>query len=125
MRIPVPRSRLVTLAIVAALLTGVVTIGLANPALFPGAGPGETAPSQGPTPASATDAPVGGASGDLATAPPPTAGTPAGDGAQQPSTAAPAPTPNPNFTPAVQTQAPRDDDEEYEEHEEDDEWDDD
>ncbi|MFB6107913.1 MAG: hypothetical protein ABEJ82_03605 [Haloplanus sp.] len=69
MRVPVPTNRLVALALVGALLTTVVSVGLLSPDLFPGS--------------NAIDA------GDDA----PTPGAPAAD----------APTPNANFTPAVQT----------------------
>jgi len=101
MRSPVPRNRLVALSILAALLTGAIT---AYPALLPGADTMES-PAAG-------DPGVGlAAAGDAGpTSPTATAGT-AGAGASTPSagapTAAPAvPTPNPDFTPAVETATP-------------------
>lgn len=149
MRLPVPRNRLVTLTILASVLTLAVTVGLAYPSLIPGTGPPQDAdvvladsnPSSTieEAPAASTDA-----STSTAAAATPDAGdarfTPEG----APSTAAPPPTPNPNFTPAVQTttggsggfldhdgehegkhEEEHEEDEEHEREEHEDEWEDD
>jgi len=107
MRLPVPRNRLVTLSIVAALLTTVVTVGLANPTLFTDASPADAVTVGG------GGVPVTPAA-DIA----PSTGT-----ATPPSTAADGqvagiPTPNPDFTPAVGTATPSGGEREWGEHEE-------
>ncbi|WP_197428045.1 hypothetical protein [Halogeometricum sp. CBA1124] len=91
MRIPVPNNKLVAFTLAGALLTAVVAGGLA----LPGVGLGQA--------------------GEQSDSP----GTSASDASQQ--AAADAPTPNQDFTPAVQTQSGYEDEEheEYEEHEED------
>ena len=145
MRIPVGRHVLVTLTVVGALLTGVVAVGLMNPALVPGmagdqhdsdAASGAPAslsvPQQQPAPEIVT----------IVITPEPSTSSSMGspqvieaDGqpstTSQPPTAQPVrlqavPTPNPDFTPAVQQQPASgryeenehegydDDDEEYE-----------
>jgi len=90
MRIPVPDNKLVAFTLAGALLTAVVAGALA----LPGGGLAQ-AGEQGDSP-----------------------GTSASDASQQ--VAADAPTPNQDFTPAVQTQSGYED-EEHEEYEEDDE----
>jgi len=90
MRIPVPNNKLVAFTLAGALLTAVVAGGLA----LPGVGLGQA--------------------GEQADSP----GTPTPDAQQQ--VAADTPTPNENFTPAVQTQSGYGD-EEHEEYEEDEE----
>jgi len=89
MRIPVPNNKLVAFTLAGALLTAVVAGGLA----LPGVGLGQ-ADEQSDSPE-----------------------TSASDASQQ--VAADAPTPNQNFTPAVQTQSgyEGEEHEEYEEHE--------
>ncbi|MFB6170807.1 MAG: hypothetical protein ABEJ06_06625 [Haloarculaceae archaeon] len=82
MRVPLPRNRLVALALLGALLTGAVSLGLASPALWSGA-----------------DAPDAG-------------------GAASQQLANDAPTPNADFTPAVQTQSAGGEHEEHEAYEE-------
>jgi len=145
MRIPVPRSRLVTLSILAALITAVVTVGLANPSMLPGtdtvtmvgapavadAGLDEA----GTAPTKAQEEPAEDASEDVSAADTSGADTPTAPvqaAEQPPVTAAAPPTPNPNFTPAVGTATPNggqgDDEEgghEWWEHDDEDEWDDD
>lgn len=81
MRIPIPTNRLVALTLVGALLTGIVSLGLASPSLLTGSNAADDALGAGAQP---------GGSGQLA-----------GD----------APTPNPDFTPAVQTATGYEDDE--------------
>lgn len=103
MRSPVPKNRLVTLTLLAALLTGALTVGLAYPTLLPGTDTIES-------PAAGDQAiGVAGAGGAAPTATPGMAG----DGT--PTAAPETPTPNPNFTPAVKTTTPSG--HEYEEHE--------
>jgi len=93
MRIPVPNNKLVAFMLAGALLTAVVAGGLA----LPGVGLGQS--SEQP------DSP----------------GTSESDTSQQ--VASDAPTPNQDFTPAVQTQSGYEDEEheEYEDHEDDEE----
>lgn len=90
MRLPVPNNKLVAFTLAGVLLTAVVAGALA----IPGGGLAQA--------------------GEQADSP----GTPASDASQQ--VAADAPTPNQDFTPAVQTQS-GDEDEEHEEYEEDEE----
>ena len=93
MRVPVPNNKLVAFTLAGALLTAIVAGALA----LPGGGIAQV--------------------GEQADAP----STTGSDGSQQ--VAADAPTPNQDFTPAVQTQSEYEDEdhEEYEEDEEDDE----
>jgi hypothetical protein len=90
MRVPVPKNRLVAFTLVGALLTA----GVAGILALPGGGLAQAGEQ--------TDSP----------------GSTASDTAQQ--TAVDTPTPNQDFTPAVQTQSGHED-EEHEEHEENDE----
>lgn len=96
MRIPVPNNKLVAFTLAGALLTAVVAGGLALPGIGLGQ-VGEQSDSPGPS---------------------------ASNASQQ--AASDAPTPNQDFTPAVQTQSGYEDEEheEYEEHEDEEEYDD-
>jgi hypothetical protein len=91
MRVPVPKNKLVAFTLVGALLTA----GVAGALALPGGGLAQA--------------------GEQPNSP----DTPASDASQQ--VTADAPTPNQDFTPAVQTQSGYEDEEheEYEEHEED------
>jgi len=116
MRLPVPRNRIVTLSILAALVTGLVTVGLADPSLLTDTSPADavTLGGSGGQVTPAADVAPAAADGS-------TSSTSANEGA------AGTPTPNPNFTPAVQSATPSGGEHDWGDHEEEEheEWDDD